>query len=266
MGYDEIMNFIFARWHNNLYAKHAYQLKSAEDTIPAEMFHTSNGMRFSIIGTFSPTVPIKDGCIDKIKTRSKHILMSQSVHPVFICNICNTNLLNGKIYLHCVSFLQNLPNFLSNYSFPYRSSYFIERHDTILPVSGLVWNLCDDRMWFSWECAYPRPNSADYFLGYNYEQVLMSHSKKWPAPVYHYIDVIMGTMASQITSLTIVYSNVYSDADQRSASLAFAQWVINYHQHNYHQQKMAAASSGKEQQSAMSLFPGLPDSWNLHNI
>ena len=41
----------------------------------------------------------------------------------------------------------------------------------------------------------------------------------------HYGDVIMGTMASQITSLTIVYSTVYSGADQRkhqsSASLAF---------------------------------------------
>ena len=41
----------------------------------------------------------------------------------------------------------------------------------------------------------------------------------------HYIDVIMTTMASQITSLTVVYSIVYSDADQRkhqsSASLAF---------------------------------------------
>ena len=32
---------------------------------------------------------------------------------------------------------------------------------------------------------------------------------------YHYIDVIMTTMASQITSLTVVYSIVYSDADQR---------------------------------------------------
>ena len=31
----------------------------------------------------------------------------------------------------------------------------------------------------------------------------------------HYDDVIMGTMTSQITSLTIVYSTVYSDADQR---------------------------------------------------
>ena len=43
--------------------------------------------------------------------------------------------------------------------------------------------------------------------------------------VGHYNDVIMGAMASQITSLTIVYSTVYSGADQRkhqsSASPAF---------------------------------------------
>ena len=46
----------------------------------------------------------------------------------------------------------------------------------------------------------------------------------------HHNDVIMGTIASQITSLTIVYSVVYSDADQRkhqsSASLAFV-WGIH---------------------------------------
>ena len=46
----------------------------------------------------------------------------------------------------------------------------------------------------------------------------------------HYSDVIMGTIASQITSLTVVYSTVYSDADQRkyqsSASLAFV-WGIH---------------------------------------
>ena len=42
---------------------------------------------------------------------------------------------------------------------------------------------------------------------------------------HHYSDVIMSAMASQITSLTIVYSAVYSGPDQRkhqsSASLAF---------------------------------------------
>ena len=52
---------------------------------------------------------------------------------------------------------------------------------------------------------------------------------------YHYSDVVMGTMASQIISLTIVYSTNYSGADQRkhqsSASLAFVwrihQWPVN---------------------------------------
>ena len=47
---------------------------------------------------------------------------------------------------------------------------------------------------------------------------------------YHYNDAIMGAVASQITSLTIVYSTVDSDADQRkhqsSASLAFV-WGIH---------------------------------------
>ena len=45
----------------------------------------------------------------------------------------------------------------------------------------------------------------------------------------HYTDVIMGMITSQITSLTIVYSTVYSDADQRkpqsSASLAFVRRI-----------------------------------------
>ena len=41
----------------------------------------------------------------------------------------------------------------------------------------------------------------------------------------HYGDVIMGAMASQITSFTIVYSIVYSDADQRQhQSSASVQW------------------------------------------
>ena len=48
--------------------------------------------------------------------------------------------------------------------------------------------------------------------------------------ISHYDDVIMGAIASLITSLTIVYSTVYSDADQRkhqsSASLAFV-WGIH---------------------------------------
>ena len=47
--------------------------------------------------------------------------------------------------------------------------------------------------------------------------------------IWHYGDVIMCAIASQITSLTIVYSTVYSDAVQRkhqsSASLAYVRWI-----------------------------------------
>ena len=51
----------------------------------------------------------------------------------------------------------------------------------------------------------------------------------------HYSDVVMGAMASQITSLTIVYSTVYSGTYQRkhknSVSLAFVRgihrWPVN---------------------------------------
>ena len=49
----------------------------------------------------------------------------------------------------------------------------------------------------------------------------------WPFP--HYSDVRMGAVASQITSFTIVYSTVYSDADQRkhqsSESLAYVRGI-----------------------------------------
>ena len=46
---------------------------------------------------------------------------------------------------------------------------------------------------------------------------------------FHYIDVIITTVASQITSLTVIYSIVYSDADQRkhqsSTSLAIVRGI-----------------------------------------
>ena len=45
----------------------------------------------------------------------------------------------------------------------------------------------------------------------------------------HYNDVIIGAIASQITSLTIVYSTVHSGAEQKkhqiSASLAFVRGI-----------------------------------------
>ena len=51
----------------------------------------------------------------------------------------------------------------------------------------------------------------------------------WQWPDEHYSDVIMSTMESRITSLTILYSTIYSGANQRkhqsSASLAFVRGI-----------------------------------------
>ena len=70
-----------------------------------------------------------------------------------------------------------------------------------------------DRQWFSWWLVDANPWC-------------------WLMPTHcrHYNDVIMGAIASQLNSLTIVYSIVYWVADQRkhqrSASLAFV-WGIH---------------------------------------
>ena len=52
----------------------------------------------------------------------------------------------------------------------------------------------------------------------------------FPVPASYYTDVITSMMASQITRLSIVYSTVYSGADQRkhqrSASLAFVRGIL----------------------------------------
>ena len=65
---------------------------------------------------------------------------------------------------------------------------------------------------------------------------VVSHFRGWTQHTHsHHNDVIMGAIAFHITSLMIVYSTVYSDADQRihqsSASLAFVRgihrWSVN---------------------------------------
>ena len=62
-----------------------------------------------------------------------------------------------------------------------------------------------------------------------YSQCIALTLKKSEICYVHYYDVIMSAMASQITSLTIVYSTIYSGADKRkhqsSASLAFGRKI-----------------------------------------
>ena len=63
----------------------------------------------------------------------------------------------------------------------------------------------------------------------NSSQIFVTIHIPSSAGLNHYADVIMGTMASQITTPTIVYSTVYSGADKRkhqsSASLAFVRGI-----------------------------------------
>ena len=98
--------------------------------------------------------------------------------------------------------------------------------------------------------SYPFTSCLDSLLGYSTGEfksmpgvhtflyfVEVQYRSMLPRSVTHYNDVIMIAMASQITSLTIVYPSVYSGANQRkhqsSASLAFVQgihrWVKSPH-------------------------------------
>ena len=101
---------------------------------------------------------------------------------------------------------------------PYMRSY-IKKTCPFLPTLTIVF-LPIDKYYISW---YIRPDM---------KQIQHGYSKYIYAIWYmliHYYDVIMGAIASQITSLAIVYSTFYSDADQSkhqsSASLAFVREI-----------------------------------------
>ena len=87
--------------------------------------------------------------------------------------------------------------------------------DSHIPWSGVT--LC----WLEQDSYNSRHRTSNIELTQDISHASTSH---------HYDDVIMTTIASQITSLTIVYSTVYSDADQSkhqsSVSLAFV-WGIH---------------------------------------
>ena len=102
---------------------------------------------------------------------------------------------------------------------------------------GNVWCLCS----YKWSCSKKciahchKPDDLSWYLHYS-DVILFHHLSNTTIWLFQYIDGIMSTVASQITSLTIVYSTVHSGADQRkhqsSASLAFVrgihQWPVNF--------------------------------------
>ena len=83
--------------------------------------------------------------------------------------------------------------------------------------------------WFTWKSVYCVDLSSGSVKRYMHEGVAR-------LCYMHYDDVIMDSIASQITSLMIVYSTVHSGTDQRkhqsSASLAFVweihRWPVNF--------------------------------------
>ena len=88
----------------------------------------------------------------------------------------------------------------------------------IIHVAHILWNV------FSWVCVqlFFCPSG---FVRWPQGKSTRTYLIKW----VHNNDAIMGAIASQITSLTIVCSIVYADADQRkhqrSASLAFVRRI-----------------------------------------
>ena len=115
------------------------------------------------------------------------------------------------------------------------SVYYVRVMARLLEVISALLALCAGNSPVTGEFPSQRPvtRSFDVFFDLRLNKRLSKQSRRWwfetqsyslwrhgkatsaASTAEHYIDVIMTTMASQITSLTVVYSTVYSDADQR---------------------------------------------------
>ena len=128
----------------------------------------------------------------------------------------------------------------ADWSFPISSEIFILLTITIRKLafeSATLSGECSFEILLEWcpmslKSPATRPWVQQFVLANirnTFESALRTNCEDHPW-ITHYDDGIMTTMESQITSLTVVYSTVYSDADQRkhqsSASLAFV-WGIH---------------------------------------
>ena len=105
----------------------------------------------------------------------------------------------------------------------YNNEYYVLRHDD--------WLHC-------WLCNYEIHCFMHYliYIEYILESYVSSlKSNSFPVFHYHYSDVIMRTMASEITGVSIVYSTVCSGADQRkhqsTVSLASLRGIYRWFPH-----------------------------------
>ena len=126
--------------------------------------------------------------------------------------------------------LYNMTSFILCKNLWQRSSIF-ECHRFLKDT----WECC---IFYSYFITFTQ-NFTHYFEGSCHEQlyeyISSSYSLIYQDVIVHYSDVIMDTLGSQLTSLTIVYSTMYSGTDQRkqqsSVALTFAwgihRWLVN---------------------------------------
>ena len=108
-----------------------------------------------------------------------------------------------------------------------RNNFYIHLISMHLHIEISLSQLWNTRVTFHKLCFFHNSNSLENFFCCSLITSLWTTTNLFRCN--HYNDVIMSTMTSHITSLTIVYSTVYSGTDQRkhqsSASLTFVQWI-----------------------------------------
>ena len=167
------------------------------------------------------------------------------------------HVINARLNCQCHDF-GSICWFIRNKNFDYTPDMMTSANGCIFRISGLLWALMVSLIcawtngWTNYRDAgdlrrHRAHHDVTVMCGYNtfrfYQLLLLQWLKSRPSPhdsqlfevktkylvFSHYGDVIMGEIASQISCLTIVYSTVYSDADQRkhpsSASLAFVRGI-----------------------------------------
>ena len=125
--------------------------------------------------------------------------------------------MRARLYLWCFKALRNTFFDLVSFGRPVKPD-----DDRVGSSSRPVNNFENDNFTIKNETPFER-------FEWNHNHIIPQYVSCIRQCFLHYGDVIMDTMASQITSLTIIYSTVYSGADQRkhqsSASLAFVRGI-----------------------------------------
>ena len=100
--------------------------------------------------------------------------------------------------------------------------FLVEKQRAVYPIVSISWQ---SMIWRWRQARYRQPFHWPNDFVYLSQVIQPTSYRNQRCKIFHYSDVIMGAIASQITSLTIVFSTVCSDADLRkhlsSASLAF---------------------------------------------